>query len=298
MATINEVPFVKGHGTGNDFVVLPDLDGARGITAEQVRFLCDRHAGIGADGVLRVVRTEHLDEAVPGIESTEFFMDYRNADGSVAEMCGNGARVFVRYLKAAGHISGSEVVIGTRAGAVTATMHEDQSITIDMGPAAPTGPAEGVIVRANGRQWQATGVLMPNPHAVVFVDDLSDAGDLLAVPQIEPTTAFPDGVNVEFVVIHGPGHVAMRVHERGVGETRSCGTGACAVAWVARKRGEIGRGSAGPEDANVRDSNAIRVDVPGGTLRVTKADDGRLLLNGPADLIARGTVLLPEPVLG
>ncbi len=212
-------------------------------------------------------------------------MDYRNADGSLAEMCGNGARVFVRYLKAAGHISGSEVVIGTRAGAVTATMHEDQSITIDMGPAAPTGPAEGVIVRANGRQWQATGVLMPNPHAVVFVDDLADAGDLLAVPQLEPTTAFPDGVNVEFVVIRGPAHVAMRVHERGVGETRSCGTGACAVAWVARQRAE-----------SARDSNAIRVDVPGGTLHVTETHDGRLLLNGPADLVARGTILVPDRV--
>jgi diaminopimelate epimerase len=293
MATINEVPFVKGHGTGNDFVVIPDLDGTRGISAGQVRFLCDRHAGIGADGVLRVVRTEHAGEAVPGIESCEFFMDYRNADGSLAEMCGNGARVFVRYLKAAGHITGSEVVIGTRAGAVTAAIHEDQSITIDMGAATPTGPAEGVTVSANGREWQGAGVLMPNPHAVVFVDDLADAGDLLAAPGIVPSTAFPEGVNVEFVVVQGPGHVAMRVHERGVGETRSCGTGACAVAWVVGQRWPIG---AGGEDAHARESNSIRVDVPGGTLRVTETGDGHLLLTGPADLVARGTVLLPVAV--
>ena len=285
MATINEVPFVKGHGTGNDFVVMPDLDGTRGLTAGQVRFLCDRHTGIGADGVLRVVRTEHAPDSVPRADGVEFFMDYRNADGSLAEMCGNGARVFVRYLKAAGLITGSEVTIGTRGGIVSASMHADQSITIDMGRAVPAGAGEEITVSVGGRTWAATGVHVPNPHAVVFVESLEDAGDLFHGPQVDPQTAFPSGVNVEFVTRIGPDHVAMRVHERGVGETLSCGTGACAVAWVARRSASAGT-------TGESRTGTMRVDVPGGSLRITETVEGHLLLNGPADLVARGTVLL------
>ncbi len=285
MAAMIEVPFVKGHGTGNDFVVIPDLDGVRGLSAEQVRFLCDRHTGIGADGVLRVIRTEYAPESVHRSGGVEFFMDYRNADGSLAEMCGNGARVFVRYLKAAGLITGSEVAIGTRGGVVNASMHEDESITIDMGRADSVSVGEGLTVSVGKRTWAATGVHVPNPHAVVFVESLEDAGDLLRAPLVTPQEVFPDGVNVEFVTRIGADHVAMRVHERGVGETLSCGTGACAVAWVARRgahdgtRGELTAGS-------------MQVDVPGGSLRITEKAEGNLLLNGPADLVARGTVLL------
>jgi diaminopimelate epimerase len=124
-------------------------------------------------------------------------------------------------------------------------------------------------------------VLVPNPHAVVFVDDLADAGDLVHAPSVVPQDVFPDGVNVEFVVDRGPAHVAMRVHERGVGETMSCGTGACAVAWAARRRAA----EPGPD--------TWQVDVPGGTVTVTETASGSLLLTGPADLVARGTVLLP-----
>jgi diaminopimelate epimerase len=138
-------------------------------------------------------------------------------------------------------------------------------------------------VTVGGRTWPATGVLVPNPHAVVFVDDLDDAGDLAVAPDVAPDAVFPDGVNVEFVVAMGPNHVAMRVHERGVGETLSCGTGACAVAWAARRRdGDAGSGE-----------TSWRVDVPGGTVHVTETEAGSLLLTGPADLVARGTVLLP-----
>ena len=100
MAPLNEVKFIKGHGTGNDFLVIPDLDGVLDLTANQVQLLCDRHKGVGADGILRVVRTKHMTEFVDQSAGAEFFMDYRNADGSLAEMCGNGARVFIRYLDA------------------------------------------------------------------------------------------------------------------------------------------------------------------------------------------------------
>ena len=283
MARLNEVPFVKGHGTGNDFVIIPDVDGRLDLTDEQVRWLCDRHRGIGGNGVLRVVRTEHMPEYADVAGVAEYFMDYRNADGTTAEMCGNGARVFVRYLDATGLVTDNDVVIATRGGLRSTTINKDRTITIDMGSATTPRVRALPHVSVGERTWPATGVLVPNPHAVVFVDDLAQAGDLLDPPEVAPLDVFPDGVNVEFVVDRGPRHVAMRVHERGVGETLSCGTGACAVAWAARRKtGDTG----GTE-------SSWQVDVPGGTVHVTETAAGNLLLTGPADLVARGTVLLP-----
>jgi diaminopimelate epimerase len=283
MARLNEVPFIKGHGTGNDFVIIPDIDARLDLSPEQVRWLCDRHVGIGGDGVLRAVRTEH----VPGFEEfapvAEFFMDYRNADGSLAEMCGNGARVFVRYLDATGLVTDNDVVIATRGGLRSVTINSDRTITVDMGRASTPRAKALPHVTVGGRSWPATGVLVPNPHAVVFVDDLADAGDLIDPPDVVPADVFPDGVNVEFVASRGANHVAMRVHERGVGETLSCGTGACAVAWAARRR----------DGEDVPGETTWQVDVPGGTVHVTETATGSLLLKGPADLVARGTVLLP-----
>jgi diaminopimelate epimerase len=284
VARLNELPFVKGHGTGNDFVVIPDVDGRLELTPEQVRWLCDRHLGIGANGVLRVVRTEHMAEFAEFAPVAEFFMDYRNADGSLAEMCGNGARVFVRYLDATGLVTDNDVVIATRGGLRSTTINPDRTITIDMGMATSPKDQATPLVTVGGRTWSATGVLVPNPHAVVFVDSLADAGELRTAPEVAPSDVFPDGVNVEFVVDRGPTHVAMRVHERGVGETLSCGTGACAVAWAARRR----------DGGQVAGEASWRVDVPGGTVHVAETATGRLLLTGPADLVARGTLLLPE----
>jgi diaminopimelate epimerase len=283
MARLNEVPFVKGHGTGNDFVIIPDLEGRLDLTDEQVRWVCDRHRGIGANGVLRVVRTDRMPDFVDFAPVAEFFMDYRNADGSLAEMCGNGARVFVRYLDATGLVTDNDVVIATRGGLRSTTINADRSITIDMGQATTPRARALPSVTVDDRSWPATGVLVPNPHAVVFVDDLSDAGSLLGAPDVAPADVFPDGVNVEFVVDRGPNHVAMRVHERGVGETLSCGTGACAVAWAARRR----------EGEPTPGESTWQVDVPGGTVHVTETAAGAMLLTGPADLVARGTILLP-----
>jgi diaminopimelate epimerase len=283
MARLNEVPFVKGHGTGNDFVIIPDIDAHLDLTEEQVRWLCDRHVGIGANGVLRVVRTEHVPDFEDFAPVAEFFMDYRNADGSLAEMCGNGARVFVRYLDATGLVTDNDVVIATRGGLRSVTINADRTITVDMGMASTPKARALPHVTVGSRSWPATGVLVPNPHAVVFVEDLDDAGDLDDAPAVAPRDVFPDGVNVEFVVDRGANHVAMRVHERGVGETLSCGTGACAVAWAARRRG----------GEDVPGETTWRVDVPGGTVHVTETATGSLLLTGPADLVARGTVLLP-----
>ena len=285
MAALNEIPFVKGHGTANDFVIVADLEGRRDVTAAEVQFLCDRHMGIGADGLLRVVRTEHMPEYQHLAPSAEFFMDYRNADGSVAEMCGNGIRVFVRYLDAVGLITDAEVVIGTRSGLRECRMNSDLTVSVDMGPAqAPEGTAIP-LVAIQGELWPAVGVLMPNPHAVTFVDGLDEVGSLEQAPDVVPPTIFPDGVNVEFVIQRGPSHIAMRVHERGVGETRSCGTGACAAAWAGSRR---------YPQMDITGDAGIKVDVPGGTVVVRELANGHLELTGPATLVARGTVLLPS----
>lgn len=282
MTSFREVAFAKGHGTQNDFVIIPDLDGRLELSAAQVQWLCDRRRGLGADGVLRVVRTEHMTDAGETSSVAEFFMDHRNGDGTVAEMCGNGIRVFVRYLHAAGLITRAEAVVGTRGGPRSCVIQDDGSITVDMG--AATQPAIEPVVQVGESTWSATPVHVPNPHAVAFVDDLDQAGDLRKPPAVGPDDAYPEGVNVEFVVHRGERHVAMRVHERGVGETRSCGTGACAVAWAARRRYE----------PDATGETVYRIDVPGGTVTVTETAAGALLLTGPAEVVARGTVLLPS----
>jgi len=269
------VEFVKGHGTENDFVLLPDAEAELDLTPSRVRALCDRRGGIGGDGVLRLVHSSHAPEGVD-TGGTEWFMDYRNADGSVAEMCGNGIRVFVRYLLDRALVDGTEVAVATRGGVRRVRVDGDR-LTVDMGPAAsPVLPA-APSVSVGERTWPATGVLVPNPHAVVFVADLAQAGPLREPPAVAPHAAFPDGVNVEFVVERGPDHVAMRVHERGVGETRSCGTGACAVAWAWRRH-----------EGRDPDTGTLRVDVPGGTVWVTERPDGHLELSGAAVLVAEG----------
>jgi diaminopimelate epimerase len=267
-------PWLKGHGTENDFVLLPDPDGSvhGDLDDEVVRFLCDRHAGIGADGVLRVIEGSKQSYVEDG---GDWFMDYRNADGSVGEMCGNGVRVFARYLAEAGLTGDKPVRVGTRAGVKEVVHNDDDTFTVDMGEPAFPGP-RGIVVEANGHQWLALHVDMGNPHAVAFVDDLRDPGALVDQPRWTPESAYPKGVNVEFVVRRGPNEVAMRVHERGVGETRSCGTGTCAVAVAAARAA----GQAAPI--------TYRVGVPGGGVTVTWREDNHLELTGPAVVHARG----------
>jgi len=256
--------FYKGHGTENDFVVLPDREGlVHGeLSADLVRALCDRHAGIGADGVLRAVHTDGM-----------WFMDYRNSDGSISEMCGNGVRVFARYLIEHEGLGGRKLIpVRTRAGIKNVLVEDDGSLTVDMGAPKLLGETK---ISANGHTWPAAHVSMGNPHAVVFVDSLDEAGSLLGAPEHDEAV-YPDGVNVEFVVRRGEGQIAMRVHERGSGETRSCGTGACA-AMVATVMAE----------GRPRHPVSYRVDVPGGSLQVTW-DDDRVYLAGPAVLVAEG----------
>lgn len=267
--------FLKGHGTENDFVLLPDADGAAGEPGpELVRALCDRHAGLGADGVIRVVRTDATDDpaAVAARGEARWFMDYRNSDGSLSEMCGNGVRVLGRYLvDREGEDPATPLPVATRAG-VKWLAFDGDLITVDMGRPRVGGTT---TVAVGERRWEARHVDMGNPHAVAFVDDLADAGPLLDEPAYD-AAVYPHGVNIEFVVRRGEHHVAMRVHERGSGETRSCGTGACAVMVAAALADGLGRGS------------AYDVDVPGGRLRIAWTEDDRVLMTGPAVLVAEG----------
>lgn len=282
------VPFLKGHGTENDFVLIPDPDGRLDLDVRQVARLCHRRAGIGGDGLLRVVRSSAHPEGMGLAARAEWFMDYRNADGSIAEMCGNGIRVFARYLVRAGLAPAGDLVIVTRAGLRTAhvpkpTLDEPfGDITVDMGRATLSdGP--DVMVAVDEHRWPAHRVDMGNPHAVAFVDDLVYAGDLLRPPVVTPAGRFPSGVNVEFAVHLAERHLAMRVFERGSGETRSCGTGACAVMVAAARRD-------GVVPAMTGCAVTYTVDVPGGRLEITERPDGGIEMTGPAVLVAEGVI--------
>ncbi|MFF2200139.1 diaminopimelate epimerase [Streptomyces sp. NPDC058145] len=275
------IAFLKGHGTENDFVIVPDPENTLDLTPAEVAALCDRRAGIGGDGVLHVVRSAAHPEARKMAAEAEWFMDYRNGDGSIAEMCGNGTRVFARYLQHAGHVAEGDIAIATRAGVKSVHIAKDGDVTVGMGSALL--PEGDVTVSVGERSWPARNVNMGNPHAVVFVDDLAHAGDLLSPPPFAPATAYPEGVNVEFVVDRGPRHVAMRVHERGSGETRSCGTGACAVAVAAARRD-------GADPARTGAPATYTVDVPGGRLVITERPDGEIEMTGPAVVVAEGEI--------
>jgi diaminopimelate epimerase len=273
---VRSTSFAKGHGTQNDFVVLVDRENMHPLAAEQVRRLCDRRAGIGGDGVLRAVLAKHVPEWRGDGEL--WFMDYRNADGSIAQMCGNGVRVFARHLVDEGLAYGPELRIATRAGLRTAELRPDGLIRVAMGPVV-VAPDTVPISTDDGRRHEAVAVDVGNPHAVSFVDDVA-AVSLGTAPGY-PAESFPDGVNAEFVTRLGRRHLAMRVFERGSGETRSCGTGTVAAAAAALSR-----------EPDPDRSATYRVDVPGGSVEVELSDQA--YLTGPAVIVARGVLMIND----
>ena len=275
------IAFLKGHGTENDFVIVPDPENAIDLPPAAVAALCDRRAGIGGDGLLHVVRSASHPEARKMAAEAEWFMDYRNGDGSTVEMCGNGVRVFARYLQRAGYVGEGDIAVATRGGVKKVHLAKDGDVTVGMGRAVL--PEGDVTVSVGERSWPARNVNMGNPHAVAFVDDLAHAGNLYTAPPFSPASAYPTGVNVEFVVDRGPRHVALRVHERGVGETRSCGTGACAVAVATARRD-------GADPAVTGTPATYTVDVPGGRLVITERPDGEIEMTGPAVIVAEGEI--------
>lgn len=271
---------IKGHGTRNDFLLLPDLDGTVDLAPAAVRALCDRRGGIGADGILRVVRSANDPDAKSFAGDAEFFMDYRNADGSVAEMCGNGLRVFFAYLRGIGVVE-QHAAVATRGGVRRVRASGDDTVTVQIGlpriladrpiaTAASSTPGRAPHSRAG------IAIQIPNPHVVVELDDLDDLDDLdlRRAPQVEPP--LPNGQNVEFVVRTGPRRLRMRVHERGVGETMSCGTGICAAAVALATTGGAARQPW---------TTPWTVDVPGGSCEVSCDAEGMAELTGPAVLV-------------
>lgn len=273
------IPFLKGHGTGNDFVVLPDADGQLDLTPDLVRRLCDRRFGIGGDGVLRVVRADRAGQGGDpsgAADGARWFMDYHNADGSIAEMCGNGVRVYARFLVDAGWESAGDLLLATRGGPKQVHVPASGDVTVDMGtPLVQDGPIEAAL---GDRTYSGQPVSMGNPHLVVALHSVEELTALDLTQSVTvPPAVFPTGVNLEFYVeataasrASGP-PLQMRVHERGVGETLSCGTGACAVAVAALQKPGATR----------------EVLVPGGRLSVEWTDE-TLFLRGPAELIAEG----------
>jgi diaminopimelate epimerase len=267
----------KYHGTGNDFVMVEDMAGHGPLEPALIAALCDRHRGVGADGLIRIAPADGAD----------FFMDYSNADGEVAEMCGNGIRCLAKFVYDRGLTTATEIDVQTRAGVKHLVLQVRdgvvvETVTVDMGPPAlerqaipmaggePTGTFVGQPLQVAGRTYTATAVSMGNPHCVLFLDATDDLAGF-DVPgigrQVERRAEFPNRANVEFVQVSG-GVINLRVWERGSGETMACGTGACAALVAASLAGLTGR------EADVR--------FPGGLLHLRWAEDDHLIMTGPA----------------
>jgi diaminopimelate epimerase len=282
------VIFAKGHGTQNDFVLLPDPDAKLTLTPAAVSALCDRRRGLGADGVLRVstagavLAAGVLDRVPDGVTADDWYMDYRNADGSTAQMCGNGVRVFAHYLRASGLESRDEFVVGSLAGPRPVVLHRvdatNADVSVDMGKTNTLGSGgkafEAIV---GGRTFSGLAVDVGNPH-LACVDPTLTVTALAALDVAAPVTfdkaQFPDGVNVEVLTAPADGAVNMRVHERGVGETRSCGTGTVAAAVAALSYAGAASGT-------------LTVRIPGGDVVVT-ITEATSYLRGPSVLVARG----------
>ncbi|GAA3214833.1 diaminopimelate epimerase [Nonomuraea helvata] len=268
--------FFKGHGTENDFVILPDPGGEAGLTASLVAKICDRRAGIGADGVLVVTRTKESHEVSEHAAVAEWFMDYRNADGSMAEMCGNGMRVFARYLIDAGLEQSGEFAVATRGGVRKVRVEPNGDITVDMGKPVVLGES---VATVGGHEYPGLHISMGNPHLACAIGDPVVQLDLTHQPGFDPGV-FPNGVNIELFNPVGTSRAVMRVYERGCGETRSCGTGTVATAVAAAALSGDTTGT-------------WTIEVPGGTVTVT-LDEDTSYLSGPAVIVASGELMLAE----
>ncbi len=281
--------FAKMNGLGNDFVFIEDLDGTLDLTPEAVQWFCDRHFGIGADGLI-LVRPAISPDA-------HFYMHYFNADGSLAEMCGNGARCFAKYVvdHALVPADATTLTIETLGGLkpVTFTRAHDGTLdlaTVDMGipalaPADIPTTFEGTHVYdcpvdTPEGEIRITAVSMGNPHVVTWVDDVEAAPVDTIGPFLERHEAFPRGTNVEFAEFVDETTVRVRVWERGVGETLACGTGACATLVAAVLSCRTGR--------------EATIELPGGELTVRWHEDDHVYLTGSAAVSFVGTIEIPD----
>jgi diaminopimelate epimerase len=282
-----DLRFTKMQGCGNDFIVIDDLDAVWDFDEDAIRLLCDRHFGIGADGII-LVRAASDPEA-------DFFMLYINADGSVAEMCGNGVRVFAKFLADAGRVTGDCVSVQTPGGVKRVEILRGgggafRLARVDMGqpvlaaaeiPTTLSGdPVVDAVVGTDAGDVRVTCVSMGNPHAITWVDDVDDAPVTTTGPLVETAFVFPRKTNVEFAQVVAGDRIRLRVWERGVGETLACGTGACATLVAAALTGRTGR--------------RATIELAGGDLDVEWTDDGRVLMTGPAETVFDGVWSIPD----
>ena len=275
-----QLTFSKMHGLGNDFVVINAIAQTVDLTPEQVRFLADRHRGVGCDQLLLVESSTR-----PGID---FRYRIFNADGGEVEQCGNGARCFARYVRNHGLTDKDEIQVETAGGDIVLKVQPDGEVTVDMGIpnfdprslplSLPLAPSYEVWKDQERIEFGA--VSMGNPHAVIRVDDVAEAAVHRIGPWLERHDVFPRRVNVGFLQVITPQYVRLRVFERGSGETLACGTGACAAVVVARQWGLLGE--------------QVRVDLPGGSLRIAWGGQGQhVFMTGPAVEVFTAQIHLP-----
>jgi len=282
-----DLRFTKMHGCGNDFIVVDDVANEWDFDEEAVQLLCDRHFGIGADGLI-LVRNASDPEG-------DFFMLYVNADGSLAEMCGNGVRVFAKYLDDTGRVGGDTIAVQTLGGIKRIDIVRDENgafslARVDMGTpvldaasiptALPGDPVVDALVSTDAGDVRVTCVSMGNPHAIVWVDDVDTAPVTTTGPLVEAAPVFPRRTNVEFAQVVDSGRIRLRVWERGVGETLACGTGACATLVAAALTGRTGR--------------SATIELPGGDLDIEWSEDGRVGMTGPAETVFTGVWSIPD----
>jgi len=273
------LPFAKLHGTANDFIYVDARAGFPGDPAAIARRLCDRRRGIGADGLILLL---------PSTEADGRMVIY-NADGSRAEMCGNGIRGLAKFVHERGLLTKNPLAVETDAGVKTLSLHLDGGrvarVTVDMGMPEWRGreipvDADGEVLDrplvVDGRTWSVTCVSMGNPHCIVFVDDVAGLSLETIGPRFEQHPFFPRRVNTEFVKVEDRRRLTMRVWERGAGETMACGTGACAVAVAAARTG--------------RSERQVTVTLPGGPLEIDWRPDDRVLMTGDAVAVFEGQV--------
>ena len=274
--------FTKMHGLGNDFVVFDTIAQAVELSPEQLRFIADRHRGVGCDQILRV--------EPPRESGTDFYYRIFNADGGEVEQCGNGARCFVRYVRDKGLTAKSEIRVGTRAGVIVPRIEADGQVTVDMGvplfdpPRIPFQAPERALtyeLRIGGKTITISALSMGNPHAVQIVDEIETAPVTSEGALIEADPRFPQRVNAGYMQVLNRGHVRLRVYERGAGETLSCGTGACAATVAGIMRGVL--------------DSRVRVTTRGGDLAIGWAGDGKpVMMTGPAATVFDGELNLVE----
>ncbi len=277
------IQFTKMHGLGNDFVVIDAISQTIKLNAEQIKFIADRHFGIGCDQLLLVEKAQQAD--------VDFRYRIFNSDGHEVEQCGNGARCFARFVRDNGLIDKNKIRVETQSGIIELYIDDNENVTVDMGmpdfsPAALPMNTETLTLHGsdkyslnlNQNTFEFGAVSMGNPHIVLLVNDIDRAEVETTGAALESHTIFPQRVNVGFMQIVDRQNIRLRVFERGVGETMACGTGACAAVVVAQKWGLL-------------DSN-VQVQLPGGVLQIQRTENANVLLVGDAVAVFAGQIRL------